>query len=207
MSSQNGLPEKVSIFTAEVEAKSSTVQTIIRLLVFLHNVQNNVIFCCLLSHMGITRNKRADSASKAAQQKDVLECLISYTDTYQYISQYVHDLWQSEWDMAVNKLHATKTLIGEQSSAYRSVHRDQVVLYRLKLGHSYRTHFYLVNGESPPECVTYHFRPTINHILLVDCIEYEIFRLILFDNSVTLKDIFNNVSPNKIISFTKRAGL
>ena len=58
--------------------------------------------------MRITGNERADSAAKAALQKDVSECLISYTDAYQYISRYVCDLWQREWDTAVNnKLHAT----------------------------------------------------------------------------------------------------
>ena len=68
--------------------------------------------------MGISGNERADSAAKAALQKDVPDCLISYTDAYQYISQYVCDLWQSEWDTAVNNtLLATKPLIGEQPSA------------------------------------------------------------------------------------------
>ena len=62
-------------------------------------------------------------------------------------------MWQREWDTAVNnKLHATKPLIGEQPSAYRSVRRDEVVLSRLRLGHSYLTH--LLKGEPPPECVT-----------------------------------------------------
>ena len=55
--------------------------------------------------MGISGNERADSAAKAALQKDVSNCLISYTDTYQYI----HDMWHREWDTAVNnKLHATR---------------------------------------------------------------------------------------------------
>ena len=136
-----------------------------------------------------------------------LQRMISYTDTYQYISQYVCDMWQREWDTAVNnKLHATKPLIGEQPSAYRSVRRDEVVLSRLRLGHSYLTHSYLLKGEPPPECVTCNYRLTISHIL-VDCIEYDFFRLILFENNFTLTDIFNNVSPNKIISFIKRAGL
>ena len=118
------LPDKASIFTAELEAivsalryikittknnkfivfgdsKSAlhallskwdhrTVQTIMRFLIFLHTV----IFCWLPSHMGISGNERADSAAKAALQKDVSNCLISYTDTYQYISQYVRDMWQ-----------------------------------------------------------------------------------------------------------------
>ena len=73
-----------------------TVQTIMRFLVFLHTVHKTVIFCWLPSHMGISGNKRADSAAKAALQKDVSNCLISYTATYQYISQYVR-----EWDTAV----------------------------------------------------------------------------------------------------------
>ena len=89
-----------------------TVPTIMRFLVFLHTVHKKVIFCLLPSHMGIAGNERADSAAKAALQKDVSQCLISYTDPYQYISQYVRDLWHNEWDTAVNnKLHATKPLI------------------------------------------------------------------------------------------------
>ena len=112
--------------------------------------------------------------------------------------EYVRDMWQREWDTAFNnKLHATKPLIGEQPSAYRSVRRDEVVLSRLKLGHSYLTYSYLLKGEPPPECVTCSCRLTISHIL-VDCIEYNFFRLILFENNFTLTDIFNNVSPNKI---------
>ena len=146
------------------------------------------------SHMGISGTERADSAAKAELQKDVSNCLISYTDTYQYISQYVRDMWQREWDTTVNnKLYATKPLIGEQPSAYRSVRRDKVVLSRLRLGHSYLTHSYLLKVEPPPECVTCNCRLTISHIL-VDCIEYDFFRLILFENNFTLTDIFNNVS-------------
>ena len=57
----------------------------------------------------------------------------------------------------------------------------------------------MLKGESAPECVTCHCRLTMNRIL-VDCIEYDIFGLILFDNNITLKDIFNNVSPDNIIS-------
>ena len=155
--------------------------------------------------MGISGNERADSAAKAALQKDISNCLISYTDAYQYISQYVRDLWQREWDTAVNnKLQAIKPLIGEQLSVYRSVRRDEVVLSRLKLGHSYLPHSYLLKGDPPPECVTCCCRLTISHIL-VDCIEYYFFRLILFDNNFTLTDIFNNVSLNKIISFIKKS--
>ena len=53
----------------------------------------------------------------------------------------------------------------------------------------------MLKGEPLLECVTCQCL-TINHIL-VECVEYDIFRLILFGNNVSLKDIFNNVSPNK----------
>ena len=46
--------------------------------------------------IGISGNERTDSVAFAALQEDVSECLISYTDAYQYIGQYVRDLCQSE---------------------------------------------------------------------------------------------------------------
>ena len=60
------------------------------------------------------------------------------------------------------------------------------------------SHSYLLKGETPPTYVTCSCRLTINQILM-NYIEYDTFRLILFKNNVTLKDIFNNMSPNKII--------
>ena len=43
-------------------------------------------FCWLPSDIGISGNERADSAARAVLQKDVSECLISYTDAYIYES-------------------------------------------------------------------------------------------------------------------------
>ena len=235
------LPDKSSIFTAELEAlvsalryvkmtntdnrfvifsdSKSVLQAIsskwehpaIRILMeYLHSIHfidKEVVFCWIPSHMGIQGNERADKAAKEALSKDVTECLVSYTDARQYISEHVKKLWQTEWDLAVNnKLHAIKPLIGEQPSASRSVRKEEVVMSRLRLGHSYLTHSYLLKGEPPPECLTCQCRLTIEHVL-VECIEYDFFRPIYFGNHVTLKDVFANVSVNAIISFIKRTHL
>ena len=235
------LPDKSSIFTAELEALVSalryvkmtntdnrfvifsdsksvlqailskwehpTIKIVMEYLHLIHSVDKEVVFCWIPSHMGIQGNERADKAAKEALSKDVTECLVSYTDARQYISEHVKKLWQTEWDLAVNnKLHAIKPLIGEQPSASRSVRKEEVVMSRLRLGHSYLTHSYLLKGEPPPECLTCQCRLTIEHVL-VECIEYDFFRPIYFGNHVILKDIFDNVSADAIISFMKRTHL
>ena len=67
--------------------------------------------------MGIYGNEHVNPAAKAALQKDASDCLISYTDAYQQIGQYVRNLWQSEGETAINnRFHATNPLIEEQPS-------------------------------------------------------------------------------------------
>ena len=110
----------------------------------------------------------------------------------------MRNLWQREWDMAVhNKLHAIKPTIGGQSFTYRS-RKEQVILDRLRIGHTRLTHSFLLKGEPPPECTTCECQLTIQHIL-VDCIEYDFIRPELFGNNTTLKDIFDNVSSDDIV--------
>ena len=99
-------------------------------------------------------------------------------------------LWQTEWDLDVNnKLHAVKPLIGEQPSASRSVRKEEVVMSRLRLGHPYLTHSYLLTCQC---------RLTVEHVL-AECIEYDFFPPIYFGHNATLKDVFSNVSVDAIM--------
>ena len=148
----------------------------------------------------------AKAALESYLEKEVSECLLPYSDSRQYIGQYVRDLWQREWDLAVhNKLHAIKPTSGGQSFPYRW-RKEQVILDRLRIRHTRLTHSFLLKGEPSPECTTCECQLTIQHIL-VDCIEYDFFRSELFVNNTTLKDIFDNVSSDDIIMFIKRAHL
>ena len=164
------LPDKTSIFTAEMEALVSalryikvsesnkfvifcdsksalqallskwvhpSVLFILKFLIDFHAKHKTVVFCWLPSHMGISGNEKADAA---ALEKEISECLLPYSDSRQYIGQYVRYLWQREWDLAVhNKLHAIKPTIGGQSVTYRS-RKEQVILDRLRIGHTRLTH-------------------------------------------------------------------
>ena len=68
----------------------------------IHPTDKEVVFFWIPSHLGIQGNERADKAAKEALSKDVTECLVSYTDARQYISEHVKKQWQTEWDLAVN---------------------------------------------------------------------------------------------------------
>ena len=62
------------------------------------------------------------------------------------------------------KVHALFRTFETDGTPY--VRRDDGVSSRLKLGHSYLTPSYLLKGEPPPECVAFHCRIAINHILV-----------------------------------------
>ncbi len=165
------------------------VSIILRSLLLLHTQEKSVIFCWIPSHVGIDGNERVDAAAKAALAKEITYMKLPYTDVRQYIGKYVMGLWQLDWDQEVNnKLHFIKPNIGDWSSAYRSVRRDEVLLCRLRVGHTRLTHAYLFEKEDPPECDTCHCIVTVQHILL-HCTKYTVFRNELFNGYTTLSDV------------------
>ena len=183
------------------------VVIILEQLLYLHKKGKSVIFCWLPSHIGIRGNERADSSAKAALGKEISVVKLPYKDVRQYIGNYVTGLWQMDWDQEVNnKLHSIKPKLGDLASAYRSVRRDEVLLCRLRIGHTRLTHSFLFNEEDPPECDTCQCIITVKHILL-DCTKYTAFRHELFKDYTTLHEIFDKVDHNKIILFIQRAGL
>ena len=52
-----------------------------------------------------------------------------------------------------NKLLDIKPTIGEFQSVVRNIREEEVVLARLRLGHTRVTHSYLLQGEEQPQCV------------------------------------------------------
>ena len=53
--------------------------------------------------------------------------------------------------------------------------KEEVVLCRLRIGHTYATHGYLLRGEDKPLCTTCRTPLTVGHILLV-CPKYAVKR-------------------------------
>ncbi len=44
--------------------------------------------------------------------------------------------------------------------------REEIVLYKLQIGHTHLTHFYQMNGEDVPRCVAYNWDFTVEHTVI-----------------------------------------
>ena len=159
-------------------------------------------------HSGIKGNEFADAKAKeAALNLDVAPNQeVPYTDFKCLINPLIRKQWQSSWDnQTENKLHAIQPTLGLWPKAKRQSRREELVLARLRIGHSHLTHAYLLKREDQPECITCDCAFTIKHIL-IDCFEFGDIRRQYFDVP-EIKTLFDTVSPENIIGFVKEIGL
>ena len=130
--------------------------------------------------MGIHGNEHADLAAKSALSQDILPFKIPYSDFKPLINVLLYDKWQSDWNEQVNnKLHSIKSVLGEWLPAFRSCRREEIVLARLRIGHTWLTHVYLLKGEEAPKCIRCFTQLSVQHILL-ECADFAPIRDIFF---------------------------
>ena len=167
---------------------------------------NRLVFCWLPSHTGIMGNEHADRSAKSALNLPISDFKVPYTDFKPSILTYITSIWQSKWnDDVFNKLHSIKPTLGEWYPSYRSVRREEVTIARIRIGHSYITHSWLLAKEDAPECIPCNAPFTIKHILL-DCIDFQRIRAKYF-NVNTIFELFETVRIELILSFLKEIGV
>ncbi len=116
----------------------------------------------------------ADQAAKDATNDDPSSLPVPYTDRKRHINNLVRSKWQTLCDVAVNnKLHAFQPSLGHWPGSKRNTCREEVVLARIRQGHTYLTHSYLLTGQ--PECVRCACPLTVQHIM-IDCVKFAYIR-------------------------------
>ena len=73
------------------------------------------------------------------------------------------------------------------------------------MGYTHLTHSYLLRGEDAPECIPCQGLLTVEHIL-IHCVDVSLTR-IKYYSVTSIKQLFDTVDPQKIVSFLKEIQL
>ena len=162
----------------------------------------NICFAWVPSHVGIRGNEMVDNIAKESIEDEVSSTGIPYSDCRRKVNQYIQDCWQLQWNIQTdNKLHSIKPQLSDTLQHTVKNRREESVLCRLHIGHSFLSHSYLLKRESPPECIPCNERLTIRHLLL-DCVDTQEIRTKYYTAS-SLQVLFRNIPPDKIFQFLR----
>ena len=171
-----------------------------------------VQLCWIPAHVGIDGNEMADQAAKAAVNLPLLQNDLPISDWLPLLRPSITSTWQSEWSCQPPsvKLRSIKPNVHPWSSSFHKVRRYEVILTRLRIGHTRLTHGFLMSTprQSFPLCPTCNVRLTILHIFTL-CPDFARLRFRYFGNK-TLSQILSEgpaFSINKIMSFLKSSDL
>ena len=179
---------------------------ILRKITTLQDLGKSLVLIWCPSHCNIRGNELADALAKQALSHPITDFKLPFTDFKVKILQYCRFKWQSIWDNEIdNKLHCIQPELGLWPHSFQKRRREEVVLARCRIGHTHLTHTYLLRKELPPVCVACFCPLTVKHIL-IECVDFSFIRQRFYSAS-SMKDLFANTHPTKIISFLKKIGL
>ena len=120
-------------------------------------------------HVGIRGNEAADRAAKEALDKNLTAELMPFSDLKPLTAKYVYQVWQKEWDETVlvsNKFYEILPKLPDKLLSFYNTKKENTVLDRLHIGHSYLTHSFILRKEEAPVCVACNAVITVKHILI-----------------------------------------
>ena len=116
-------------------------------------------------------NEQADVLAKGATNRvGFIKCHLPLTDFYPCIRAAFQDMWQFCWDLESQKMKEIASSV--RPWRYSALPRqEEVVLTRLRIGHTRLTHGFLMERGPQPYCEDCLVPLTVRH-LLVECPSY-----------------------------------
>ena len=178
----------------------------------LQSVGINIEFCWIPAHVGIMGNEKADEAAKTAINFPKSNIIPPVNDYITTLKTFIRMKWQQQWDEehAHNKLKMIKLMVTFWDSSVQKEKHIEVILTRLRIGHTRLTHGYLMSTphDPVPYCNSCNVILSVQHILS-ECTDFSRERTIYF-NDFTLTDILGDsprFSVNRILSFLRNIRL
>ena len=171
----------------------------------------SVHFCWVPAHVGIPGNELADQEAKEVIRREVTFHHIPSSDMKWVIRDHIHKKWQALWscDLLPNnkKYKSIRKSVKHWTSSYQSCRRSEIILSRLRIGHTFYTHKFLLEGSSAPECAQCDESLSVEHIL-VRCSKYSIERRQFDLNGKSVAQLLGDeVDVPKLVGFLKAIGL
>ena len=170
------------------------------------NYGKKINFCWVPSHVGIAGNEFADAAAKEAANEIPEDITLPPSDYRPVIKRAIKDKWQRMWEQVgnTNKLRGIKTTVEEWNSSKQVNRRTEVVMTRLRIGHTNITHKHLMTmpQEPLPTCERCGAHLSVKHIMK-ECPRTNRLRERYFGNK-SLKEIIGEekeTSTTKVMKF------
>ena len=135
--------------------------------------KKSVCFCWVPAHVGIHGNETADKEAKTACTLSNYQIKkVPHSDMRRPIKSYILQKWQERWSSPLltnnKKYKEIRKTIETWHSAFNSSRKTEIVLTRLRIGHTRLTHQFILEGGDPPVCDDCAITLSVKHIL-VEC--------------------------------------
>ena len=165
-----------------------------------------LLFCWIPGHVGIKGNEKADKIAKQIIDIPTFDIKIPFSDCKPQISKYVESICQEKWnDCTNNKLHGIKTKFSSTLQLYSNNRKEDVILTRLRIGHTRITHKHYLLNEEHPMRIPCDSPLTVQHIL-IECADTALIRGNYF-NCNDLKILINSVAGDTILAYLSEINL
>ena len=166
-----------------------------------------VRFCWVPSHCGIEGNERVDQLAKEALDLNIdPQVKVHYADLKPLIFQYAQKLAQDKWNTSMKgrALYELKPKLGPPKTFDNLTRAEEVIITRLRLGHTRATHSHLLSRSPPATCHHCGEVLTTKHMLL-ECAALQQMRDRYYQVD-TMKTLFGAVPERDIVEYLREAG-